>query len=374
MSGKRFPGIPAYSLNGGQLHQDFICKTPKLVLFFQNIRKICLVGSAAFIEPCGDLIDVVMLPSESFVKAISVVSRKEFSVCKLISDAMMTAIAAILSFVFWGELFGIREGTVITVILVGPISKIFTRRLGFTKHYFEHEGELVYEKKLKLQKEKPLIVTITSEAGSGGRDIARILGTKLNIPVYDKELIEMVAKEGDFKEGYVRRHNEVLYANPFQAFFLENYSLANENVESYRKLYETQCSVIRQLAARGDCIIVGHCSNYVLKDMADECCCVHILIGTDLRHRTEYMMKKYDISEAKALHRIRKQDTDTDVYYRHFTGINWKENGNYHLTIDSAAFGYEGTADVLDSIVRKRYMELPQVKIRETIRKYHRDE
>jgi len=313
------------------------------------------------------LADVVMLSTEAFVKAVSDSIRKEFSVCKLISDALMVGIAIGLSFLFFGKLDAVREGTIITVILVGPVSSYFTKRLGFTSHYFETDGEFVYETKLKLVEGKRLVVTITSEAGSGGRVIARILGTLLGIPVYDKELIDLVAEQGHFASAFVKAHDEKLYVNPAEAFFLENYSFGGRKIESYRKLYKAQCDVITNLAQTQDCIIVGHCSNFVLKDIPEA---VHIFITTDMNHRIEYIKEKYRITERHAKMKIKKQDLDTFNYYQHFTGNNWKAADFYDMTINSALFGYEGTAEMLEQLVKKSYIETPKVKIRELIKKY----
>lgn len=317
---------------------------------------------------CQVLADVVMLPTEAFVKAVSDVSQKEFSVCKLISDAVMALIALGLSWLFFKGIMGVREGTLITVILVGPVSKYLTKRLGFTNHYFETDGEFVYETKLKLVEGKRLVVTITSEAGSGGRVIARILGVMLGIPVYDKELIDMVAQQGHFSENFVKAHNEKLYLNMAEAFILENYSFSDKSFESYRRLYKAQCDVIKHLAETQDCIIVGHCSNYVLKEVPGS---VHVFVCADKAHRIEYMKEKYKISERRAAWKIKHQDLDTFSYYEHFTGQNWKNADSYDFTVDSTMFGYEGTAELLEEVIKKRYLDVPKVKVRELMKKYH---
>ena len=337
----------------------------------------------AFGITCQLIADVVMLPSEAFVKAVSNISKKDFSICKLVSDAIMVAITAGLSFWWFGKIMGVREGTLITVLLVGPISHFFTKNLSYTNHYLENEGEFIYETKFKLVEGKRLVITITSEAGSGGRFIARILGTILNIPVYDKELIDMVAEEGNFSKAFVRRHNEKLYRNALHAFFMENYSFSdwfadyisddsdddsNRNYERYRELFEAQSKVITDLAQKKDCIIVGHCSNYVLKDFAGV---INIFITSDMEHRIEYIAEKYLLERDKARARIEKQDADTYEYYKHFVGHDWKDPNGYHITINSSQFGYEGTAEIIDHIVRHNYIAVPKVKVRELRKKYN---
>ena len=163
----------------------------------------------AFGASCQIIADVVMLSAEAFAKTMADVTNKEFGICKLVCDAAMTAVAIALSFWFFGSLQAVREGTLITVLLVGPISQIFIGKLLFTNHYFENEGEFVYLTKFKPQEGKRLVITITTEAGSSGRKIAEYLGNALGIHVYNKELPHLIAQEGDFTEDYVRKHNEM---------------------------------------------------------------------------------------------------------------------------------------------------------------------
>ena len=322
----------------------------------------------AFGVSCQVVADVVMLSSEAFVKAVADVTAKDFSVIKLISDGLMSAIAVTMSVFFLGTITGVREGTLITVILVAPISHMCTRRLGFTKHYFEHEGEFVYETKLKMVEGKRLIVTISSEDGSGGRMIGRILGEKLHLPVYDKEIVDMIAKEGNLPKEYVRQHNERLYSNIVEEFIKENYTFSDREMESFRALYDAQTRVIENLARQQDCIIIGHCSNHILKNVEGS---LHIHIYADMAHRVEYMCDKYGISRQKACYLIHHHDHEKYHYYLHFTGDNWKEAANYHMTIDSTLFGYEGTAEMLEQIVKKDYMDMPKISVKETMKKYH---
>ncbi len=317
---------------------------------------------------CQVVADVVMLPTEAFIKAITDVMHKEFSVVKLIGDAVMTLAAVLLSLYFIGTVEGVREGTFITVMLVGPISHVFTKNLRFTNHYFENEGRFVYEKQFKIQEGKRVVITVTSESGSGGRVIARILGVKLNLPVYDKELVGMVAKAGQFTTEYVRKHNERLYSSTLEAFIMENYAIVDDSMERYRSLFEAQKQVIEEIAKKEDCIIVGHCANYILGNMEGS---LHIHICSDNRHRITYMMDKYNVSRKRAREMVERQDSDIYNYTLHFTGKNWKDASNYNLTVDSTVFGYEGTAEIIEQVVKKNYMDMPTAKVSEVIRKYN---
>lgn len=316
---------------------------------------------------CQVVADVVMLSTEAFVKALSDVSKKEFSWIKLFFDVFMAAVAIALSFLLLGRLESVREGTLIIVLLVGPVSHYFTKRLSFTNYVFENESELVFEPKLKISNSKRIVITVTSEAGSGGRIIAKILGIKLKIPVYDKELVDLIAQEGGFTKRFVQAHNEILYRSTAEAFIQNNFSVENFHSKSYTRLYEAQERVISKLAERQNCIIVGHCSNFILKNNKNV---MNILITADMKNRITYISEKYGLNRHDSQKKIRRQDHNTWEFYLHFTNQDWKDSGNYHLCLNSSVFGYEETADIIEDIVKKNYTNTPSIKVKELITKY----
>lgn len=316
---------------------------------------------------CQVVADVVMLSTEAFVKALSDVSKKEFSWIKLFFDVFMAAVAIALSFLLLGRLESVREGTLIIVLLVGPVSHYFTKRLSFTNYVFENESELVFEPKLKISNSKRIVITVTSEAGSGGRIIAKILGIKLKIPVYDKELVDLIAQEGGFTKRFVQAHNEILYRSTAEAFIQNNFSVEDFHSKSYTRLYEAQERVISKLAERQNCIIVGHCSNFILKNNKNV---MNILITADMKNRITYISEKYGLNRHDSQKKIHRQDHNTWEFYLHFTNQDWKDSGNYHLCLNSSLFGYEETADIIEDIVKKNYTNTPSIKVKELITKY----
>lgn len=316
---------------------------------------------------CQVVADVVMLSTEAFVKALSDVSKKEFSWIKLFFDVFMAAVAIALSFLLLGRLESVREGTLIIVLLVGPVSHYFTKRLSFTNYVFKNESELVFEPKLKISNSKRIVITVTSEAGSGGRIIAKILGIKLKIPVYDKELVDLIAQEGGFTKRFVQAHNEILYRSTAEAFIQNNFSVENFHSKSYTRLYEAQERVISKLAERQNCIIVGHCSNFILKNNKNV---MNILITADMKNRITYISEKYGLNRHDSQKKIRRQDHNTWEFYLHFTNQDWKDSGNYHLCLNSSLFGYEETAGIIEDIVKKNYTNTPSIKVKELITKY----
>ena len=346
----------------------FLTRTME-IKFYAAALACVVIGCVfrAFGASCQIIADVVMLSAEAFAKAVADISKKEFGICKLVCDTVMTAIAVGLSILYFGSVEAVREGTLITVLLVGPISQFFISRLFFTNHYFENEGEFIYHSKFKIEEGKRLVITITTEAGSSGRKIAEYLSKLLGIHLYNKELVNLIAEEGNFSLDFVRKHNERLYTNGAEAFFKESYSFAENGFDSYRQLYAAQKRVIMRLAENEDCIIVGHCSNFILQNMEGA---LHIFIGTDMPNRVAYLSNKYNIPPKKAIEKIKKQDEDTANYYKLFTGMHWKDPDTYHICIDSAMFGDEGTADMIEYYIKKDYNSLSAVGIRDLMNHY----
>lgn len=372
--GKKFPKYQFLQLPVTLLFSVFIDGAMNIVSFI----KVETYAAALFLSISGCVFralgvsfqvvaDVVMLSTEAFVKSVSDISKKEFSIIKILFDFIMAAIAILLSFLLLGRLESVREGTIIIVVLVGPLSHIFTKRLDFTNYVFKNETELVVEPKFKINKDKRIIITVTSESGSGGRVIAKILGVKLGLSVYDKNLIGLIAKEGGFTEKFVSDHNEVLYRSTAEAFIYNNYIQEEFHSKSYRKLYDAQERVIKNLAAKENCIITGHCSNYILKDDENA---LHILITADMEHRITYISEKYNLTKRDAQKKIKKQDKNTAEFYMHFTESDWKSSNNYHLCIDSSLFGYEGTALTIEDIIKRNYGEISSIKLKDLLTKY----
>ena len=114
-------------------------------------------------------------------------------------------------------------------------------------------------------------------------------------------------------------------------------------------LFNVQCQVIRELANRESCVIVGRAADYVLRDRKDM---LNIFIYAPMESRLETIKKRFNIDEKEARSRIRKQDKDRKYYYNYYTDSGWGEMENYFLTIDSSRYGIEQTARILAATVR----------------------
>ena len=190
------------------------------------------------------------------------------------------------------------------------------------------------------------IITISREFGSGGRSIGRLVAQKLDIPFYDKELVNQIALESGFAPKFVEDHGE---HSPGTSLF--SYAFAPQGVPGVMNglstadfLWNIQCSVILQLAEKGPCVIVGRNADYILKDRKDT---LNVFIHADMDFRADRIVRLYGESEKSPQNRLNEKDKRRKVNYQHYTGRNWGEAKNYDLCLKSSTLGIETCADII---------------------------
>lgn len=184
---------------------------------------------------------------------------------------------------------------------------------------------------------KKTIITISREFGSGGHSIAKALAEKLNIPCYDKELVEQVAKDSGFDPAYIEAQGEYA-AGPFP-FFKTGGSGApgvmnGMNADDY--LWCVQRQTILNLAEKGPCVIVGRCSDFILRDRPDA---LHVFICADKAYRARRIVERYGETAHKPEQRLHQKDKQRRAYYRYYTDREWGAPQNYAFCLNSGMIG-----------------------------------
>ena len=195
------------------------------------------------------------------------------------------------------------------------------------------------------------IITISREFGSGGRTIGRMIAEKLNIPFYDKELVDQIALESGFAPKFVEEHGE---HSPSGSLF--SYAFAPQGIHGVMNglstadfLWNIQCNVILQLAEKGPCVIVGRNADYILKDRPD---CFHAFIYADKEFRAERIVRLYGESEKSPQARLQEKDKRRSVNYQHYTGRTWGKAQNYDISLNSGVLGIETCTDILIKLMK----------------------
>ena len=301
----------------------------------------CLIlGFGVYMEV---LADVVMLPGESFVRAIVLTWKTNFGTTKICFDVSMAVIAAILSFIFTGKLNGVREGTIIAALLVGFIARVAGKKLVFVKPMLfpeEYAGENA-ESTDKVQADSKSVhaaqrnvILIGRQFGSGGHDIGKALAEKLGYAFYDQEIIEMTAGTTGYTPEFIQKNEEMMTSSFLYDLVNQMYMYAQADEEAPKdKIYEAESKVVKELAEKGNCVIVGRCSDYVLRDNRN---CLRVFFSAPMENRMKRVMERRHLSEKDARQKIQKEDKWRADNYRYYTGRIWGAAGNFDLTVNTA--------------------------------------
>lgn len=195
---------------------------------------------------------------------------------------------------------------------------------------------------------KPFSITIGRQYGSAGHEIGNLLGEILGFRVFDKDLITLAAEKNGMDPEYLHRvdekaTNSLLYtlAIGSSLYGARNFGI---DVPINDKLFITQAQIIKEAAQTQNCIFVGRCADYILKDQERLMTC---FIYADREARIARLCKRHDIDRAEAISQMGKVDKRRANYYNYYTGNKWGSHSNYHLCIDSGLLGVEGTAQLL---------------------------
>lgn len=200
------------------------------------------------------------------------------------------------------------------------------------------------------------IITISRQYASGGRQVGEKLAKSLNIPLYDKELISLAAKESGFSEKVFENAdkqsvNSLLYSLSTGMYNAIGQFDGANNLPLNDKVFLVQYNVIRNLAQKGSCVIVGRCADYILRDDPDV---VHVFIHSDMRSRIRRAVEEYGMPSERAETMIQKGDKRRAAYYDFYTGMKWGRVENYDLTLDSDSIGLDNAAKLIENYVRMR--------------------
>ena len=295
----------------------------------------CLIlGVGVYMEV---LADVVMLPGESFVRANVLTWKTNFGTTKICFDVSMSVIAAVLSFVFAGRLAGVREGTVIAALLVGFIARLIGKKLVFLKDMiFPESVSAENENEVKEQTAGTYgknVIAIGRQFGSGGHDIGKILAEKLGYDFYDAEIIQMTAGTTGYTPEFVKKKEEIMTNSLLYDLVNQMYLNTDRQDEAPKdKIFEAECQVVRNLAKKGNCVIVGRCADYVLRNSGN---CLKVFFSAPLMSRIRRVAQRQNISEGEAKATVQKNEKLRADNYRYYTRRMWGAAGNFDLSLNT---------------------------------------
>ena len=182
------------------------------------------------------------------------------------------------------------------------------------------------------------VITISREFGSGGHSIGKKVAETLGIPFYDGEIVNQVALESGYAKELIEEQGE--HTSASNKWFDISTASAMYFQSPQDEIFLAQRKVILDCAKKGPCVIVGRCSDYILKN--EDIFSVHVLIHADMEHRIARVLERYgENPEMDIKKRILKKDKQRRTYYRYYTDQHWGEYQNYDLALDSGTLGEE---------------------------------
>jgi len=199
-----------------------------------------------------------------------------------------------------------------------------------------------------------IIINIGRQFASGGRYISKKLCEEFGCKYFDKEILDLAAKESGFSPDVFKKSDEKK-SFVHTLFHLHAPMLSDDNFYnnkfSEESLFKFQCDAIQKAASQGNCLFIGRCADYVLRDEPNT---VSIFLAADMKDRISRTMERYNMDEESARKTISKKDNTRASYYNYYTGKKWGAAESYDLCINTSIFGLDETAKFIADFIRKR--------------------
>ena len=204
-----------------------------------------------------------------------------------------------------------------------------------------------------------IVITIARQYGSGGREIGVKVAELLGIKSYDRELITMAAQKNGMSVEALQNIDEratssLLYTLAMGSSSYGHHTSLGFDMPVNDRLFVVQSELIREIAQKEDCVIVGRCADYVLREHQNV---ISIFVYADIEIRIKRIMETHGLSYDEAKDLVNKTDKRRINYYNFYTGRKWGKYDHYQMSIDSSLLGIDGSAKIIADIAKK-YKEL----------------
>lgn len=192
------------------------------------------------------------------------------------------------------------------------------------------------------------IITISRQCGSGGHTIGQLVAEKLGIPLYDKKILEEVAKRSGLAEDVIETEGEYSTSSLLFGIAMGIYNgwdaTQRENMPLREQINAYQTEFIREVAEKGVCVIVGRCEDYVLRERTD---CINVYIYGKEDDRVKRVIEEHRVSDFEAEMHVKKRDKKRAAHYKYITDQEWGDMKNYNLCLDSSKLGIEKCVELI---------------------------
>lgn len=289
--------------------------------------------------------NAAMMAGEYFVKVITKRFHGEFGYIKLGFDVTLVAIACALSLIFMSGIYGVREGTVIAALIVGPI-------VHFVSPYYRFLDRWINDSKLQekadIKQNSNIIITIAREYGSGGHLLGEMLSKELGIKLYDKEFISMAAQRIGMDESFITKNEQSIPSFWLKCIMSKNSEQPIEgSLSSDDILFVAESKIIQELAEKEPCIIIGRCADFILKDYPKV---LKVFCYSDIDNAVSRCISEYGIKRDNAESEIRRINRNRIHHYEYYTGQKWGEPHHYNLMLNTGTISLETACKLIKGV------------------------
>ena len=196
------------------------------------------------------------------------------------------------------------------------------------------------------------IITIGRAYGSGGRLIGQEVAEQMGYAFYDKEIIDLAAKECGFSPDFIKANEQRSTFGFFANIASQGFSYSKDTLPPADMLFVAQCKVIQDIAKKENCVIVGRCADYILRDFEN---CLHVFIRSTEEDSIHRVTTYYGVPAEKAAEEIRRINRQRGAHCRRYTDRVWGSAENYDMMLNTAAFGIDGCVRLIVDAARAMY-------------------
>ena len=311
--------------SGDELYMEFACIT------FRTYLLLCIFNG-------------IQIPSGILFQAIGKSSRS--AILSLSRQIILLIPAMIIlsnSYGLMGVLYGgpVADGIAFVLSLIFLVIEVRKLKNDNISKQESLEDSVIEYNKL----ENHVVITISREYGSGGRYIGKLIADKLGIKLYDKNFITKVAAETGLSEEYIEKNEQ---KRETLASLNNGYYFGLNNSD---KIFIKETEIIREIAEKESCVIIGRCADFILKDRKDV---IKVFIYSDMESKIKRATKFYGLNEEKAEKEIKRIDKLRANHYKHYTEQEWNNHANYDICINSDELGVEKAAEVICEMAKEK--------------------
>ena len=193
------------------------------------------------------------------------------------------------------------------------------------------------------------VITISREFGAGGHSIAKVLSERLGIPYYDKDFVKETASRSGYSEEDIEREGENLSRS---ARLLENFLGNSMNYSSsHDAIFRAQKELVLHLAQQ-DCILIGRCSNLILREAGIPS--LDVFLHADVDFRTEHVRRLGLSGKEDPRKYLNKIDDMRETYFKTYTKHNLGTYRDYDLCLDTGTLGFDACIDIVEKLARQK--------------------